>query len=77
MMTMTDNGQFMIAHVIITWYNNNMMLSDTIYIYSQKICGYIVHLDIQNHLVYTWKCCVQKSRQCHYVLSVDIITSLL
>ena len=39
------------ASVIITWYNNYMML-DALYIYSQR---YIITSCIWNHLVYTQK----------------------
>ena len=64
-----------VSIVIIAWYNNYMML-DALYIYSQR---YVVTSYIWNHLVLhagggSVMC---KSRECHYVLSVDIITCLL
>ena len=56
-----SNGSCTLAgchHVMITWYNNNMM-SDALFIYSfTKIHRYILHL-----VVYTWSSVMCKSQE--------------
>ena len=61
-------------HVIITWYNKLYDVGCLIYLFPKIIC-YIVHLESSGiHMEEGSVLC--KSQECHYVLSVDIITAV-